>query len=49
MLKKIIIIAVLFGAAVCAVVGGIYYNDNKRANFADGSVLYVYPDMTAKT
>ena len=47
MLKKIIIIAVLVGAAVCAVVGGIYYNDNKRANFSDGSVLYVYPDMTA--
>ena len=47
MLKKIIIIVVLIGAAVCAVVGGLYYNDNKRANFSDGCVLYVYPGMTA--
>lgn len=47
MIKKIILIAVLAGASVCAVVGGRYYNDNKRANFSDGCVLYVYPDMTA--
>jgi UPF0755 protein len=47
MLKKIIIIAVLVAASVCAVVGGLYYNDNKRENFSDGCVLYVYPDMTA--
>ena len=47
MLKKIILIAALVGATVCAVVGGLYYNDNKRANFSDGCVLYVYPDMTA--
>ena len=47
MIKKIILIAVLVGAAVCAVVGGLYYNDNKRANFSEECVLYVYPDMTA--
>lgn len=47
MIKKIILIAMLAGASVCAVVGGRYYNDNKRANFSDGCVLYVYPDMTA--
>lgn len=47
MLKKIILMAVLVIAAVGAVVVGLYYNDNKRANFSDGCVLYVYPDMTA--
>lgn len=47
MLKKIILLAVLVGAAAGAVVGGLYYNDNKRPNFSDGCVLYVYPDMTA--
>ena len=47
MVKKIILIAVLAGAAVCAVVCGRYYNDNKRANFSEDYVLYVYPDMSA--
>lgn len=47
MIKKIIIIVALVAASVCAVVGGLYYNDNKRVNFSDGCVLYVYPDMTA--
>lgn len=47
MIKKIIILSTLVAATVCAVVGGRYYNDNKRANFSDGCVLYVYPDMTA--
>lgn len=48
MFKKILIIAGLVIATVGAVVGGLYYNDNKRANFSDGCVLYVYPDMTAE-
>lgn len=47
MFKKILIIAGLVVATVGAVVGGLYYNDNKRTNFSDGCVLYVYPDMTA--
>ena len=47
MFKKILIIAGLVVAAVCAIVGGLYYNDNKRENFSEGCVLYVYPDMTA--
>lgn len=47
MIKKIIILSTLVAATVCAVVGGLYYNDNKRSNFSDGCVLYVYPDMTA--
>ena len=47
MFKKILILAVVAVATAGAVVGGLYYNDNKRANFSDGCVLYVYPDMTA--
>ena len=42
MIKKIIIIVALVAASVCAVVGGLYYNDNKRVNFSDGCVLYGY-------
>lgn len=47
MFKKILIIAAVVIAAAGAVVGGLYYTDNKKANFSDGCVLYVYPDMTA--
>ena len=32
---------------VCAVLAVFYYNDNKKPNFTEDYVLYVYPDMTA--
>ena len=34
-------------AAICAFVAGRYYVDNKKTNFTEKYVLYVYPDMTA--
>mgnify|MGYP003303483960 CR=1 FL=1 len=34
-------------AAVAGVVAGRYYIDNKKPNFTEKYVLYVYPDMTA--
>ena len=48
MLKK-----VLIGLAAVALVAGsvftvIYYNDNKKSNFTEDYVLYVYPDMTSE-
>lgn len=45
-MKKIILIILLVSVAAGAFVAGRYYNDNKRANFSDSCVLYVYPDMT---
>ena len=36
----------MVSVAAGAFVAGRYYNDNKRANFSDSCVLYVYPDMT---
>ena len=46
-MKKILLLMLLAGAAVVgALVGGRYYVDNKRPNFSEGYVLYVYPDMT---
>ena len=45
--RTIIIVAIsvlIFAAA--AFVLGCYYNDNKRPNFTESYVLYVYPDMT---
>lgn len=52
MTKKVkIIVAVLAVlaamAAVAGVVAGRYYIDNKKPNFTEKYVLYVYPDMTA--
>ena len=34
--------------AMAAFVAGRYYNDNRRANFSDDYVLYVYPDMSVQ-
>ena len=52
MTKKVkITVAVLAVLAVMAVVAGVvagrYYIDNKKPNFTEKYVLYVYPDMTA--
>ena len=48
MTRKLILIA----AAVCLAVAGLvavrYYNDNKRPNFSEDYVLYVYPEMSAQ-
>lgn len=38
--------ALLMALAVFVV--GRYYNDNKRANFSENYVLYVYPDMSVQ-
>ena len=46
MKKKIILISLIVAAAAGLFFAGRYYNDNKRANFTDTSVLYVYPDMS---
>ena len=51
MSKKNIIIGILAAVAVviavCGFVAGRYYIDNKKPNFTEKYVLYVYPDMTA--
>lgn len=51
-MKKKLLIAFLSAAAlVCVavgVVGCLYYADNVKANFKNGCVLYVYPDMTVQ-
>ena len=39
------VLLALFGA-ICGFVAGRYYIDNRKANFTDKYVLYVYPDMT---
>lgn len=49
--RKNIIIGILAAVAVvmavCGFVAGRYYIDNKKPNFTEKYVLYVYPDMTA--
>ena len=48
-MKKILFIAIpVVVIAVASVFAGIWYTDNKRANFTKNHVLYVYPDMTAQ-
>lgn len=44
-LSLIAVLAVLF--AVAGFVAGRYYSDNRKANFSEDYVLYVYPDMSA--
>lgn len=49
--KKLFRIFILISAllmAMAAFVAGRYYNDNRRANFSDDYVLYVYPDMSVQ-
>ena len=49
--KKVFRIFILISAllmAMAAFVAGRYYNDNRRANFSDDYVLYVYPDMSVQ-
>ena len=46
-MKKILLLLLLAGAVlVGSLVAGRYYLDNKRPNFSDEYVLYIYPDMT---
>ena len=48
-MKKIVFIAIpVVVIAVASVFAGLWYTDNKRANFTKNHVLYVYPDMTAQ-
>ena len=50
-LKRKIVLCVLAVMAVAASVAGFFawrwYSDNRKPNFTDRYVLYVYPDMTA--
>ena len=47
--KIVVAVAVVLAvmAAVAGVVAGRYYVDNKKSNFTEKYVLYVYPDMTS--
>lgn len=47
--KIVVAVAVVLAvmAAVAGVVVGRYYVDNKKSNFTEKYVLYVYPDMTS--
>lgn len=47
--QKIYVVTVVVAviAAIGAFVAGRYYVDNKKTNFTEKYVLYVYPDMTA--
>ena len=48
-MKKILFIAIpLVLIAVAAAFAGVWYTDNKRPNFTQKHVLYVYPDMTSQ-
>ena len=42
--KIVVLSLALAGAAVVAFIGGRYYVDNKRPNFTEDYILYVYPD-----
>ena len=47
--KIVVVVSAVFAAlvTVAGTVGGRYYIDNKKSNFAEKYVLYVYPDMTS--
>lgn len=47
--KIVVVVAAVLAimAAMAGVVVGRYYIDNKKSNFTEKYVLYVYPDMTA--
>lgn len=48
-MKKILFIAIpLVVVAVATSFAGVWYTDNKRPNFTQKHVLYVYPDMTSQ-
>lgn len=46
-MKRISIIIAISLLALASIFLVRYYNDNRRANFSDSYVLYVYPDMTS--
>lgn len=48
MVKKILIALASVMLLVCGVYAVMYYNDNKKPNFKEEYILYVYPDMTSR-
>lgn len=48
MVKKILIALASVMLLVCGVYAVMYYNDNKKPNFKEDYILYVYPDMTSQ-
>lgn len=48
MVKKILIVLASVMLLVCGVYAVMYYNDNKKPNFKEEYILYVYPDMTSQ-
>lgn len=48
MVKKILIALASVMLLVCGVYAVMYYNDNKKPNFKEEYILYVYPDMTSQ-
>ena len=48
MVKKILIVLASVMMLVCGVYAVMYYNDNKKPNFKEDYILYVYPDMTSQ-
>ena len=47
-MKRISIIIAISLLALASIFLVRYYNDNRRANFSDSCVLYVYPDMSSQ-
>ena len=48
MVKKVIIALTVVVLAIAGIYASIYYTDNKKANFSEDYVLYVYPDTDAQ-
>lgn len=48
MVKKVLIALASVMLLVCGVYAVMYYNDNKKPNFKEEYILYVYPDMTSQ-
>ena len=46
-MKKYIFIVLICLVAAASVFTAIWYTDNRRPNFTQNHVLYVYPDMTS--
>ena len=47
--KRIVLLAIIAGAAIVGAWVMKYYNVNKKPNFSEKYVLYVYPDMSQET